>query len=97
MRVHVFGNSPSPAVAIYGLRRAALTGEQDYGPEARHFVDRNFYVDDGLTSLPTEEEAIKLLKATQEMLAQSNLHLHKIASNKVEVMKAFPSEILQRS
>ncbi len=96
MRVHVFGNSPSPAVAIYGLRRAALTGEQDYGPEARHFVERNFYVDDGLTSLPTEEEAIKLLKATQEMLAQSNLHLHKIASNKVEVMKAFPSEDLAK-
>ncbi len=96
MRVHVFGNSPSPAVAIYGLRRAALTGEQDYGPEARHFVERNFYVDDGLTSLPMEEEAIKLLKATQEMLAQSNLHLHKIASNKVEVMKAFPSEDLAK-
>ncbi len=96
MRVHVFGNSPSPAVAIYGLRRAALTGKQDYGPEARHFVERNFYVDDGLTSLPTEEEAIKLLKATQEMLAQSNLHLHKIASNKVEVMKAFPSEDLAK-
>ncbi len=45
-----------------GLRRAALTGEQDYGPEARHFVERNFYVDDGLTSLPTEEEGIKLLR-----------------------------------
>ncbi|XP_021332949.1 uncharacterized protein [Danio rerio] len=96
MRVHVFGNSPSPAVAIYGLRRAALTGEQDYGFEARHFVERNFYVDDGLTSFPTEEEAIKLLKDTQEMLAQSNLHLHKIASNKVEVMKAFPSEDLAK-
>ncbi len=30
------------------------------------------------------------------MLAQSNLHLHKIASNKVEVMKAFPSEDLAK-
>lgn len=96
MRVHVFGNSPSPAVAIYGLRRAALSGEKDYGAEARHFVERNFYVDDGLTSLPTEEKAIKLLKATQEMLALSNLHLHKIASNKLEVMKAFPPEDLAK-
>ncbi|XP_067250257.1 uncharacterized protein [Chanodichthys erythropterus] len=96
MRVHVFGNSPSPAVAIYGLRRAALAGEKDYGSEARHFVERNFYVDDGLISLSTEEEAIKLLKATQEMLALSNLHLHKIASNKVEVMKSFPAEDLAK-
>ncbi len=45
---------------------------------------------------PHEEEAIKLLNATQEMLAQSNLHLHKIASNKVEDMKAFPSEDLAK-
>ncbi len=28
MRVHVVGNSPSPAVAIYGLRRAAAHGEK---------------------------------------------------------------------
>nr|XP_055053759.1 uncharacterized protein LOC129438884 [Misgurnus anguillicaudatus] len=96
MRVHVFGNSPSPAVAIHGLRMAALAGEKDYGSEARHFVERNFYVDDGLISLSTEEEAIKLLKTTQEMLAVSILHLHKIASNKVEVMKAFPAEDLAK-
>ena len=31
MRVHVFGNSPSPAVATYGLRRAAQRGEARYG------------------------------------------------------------------
>lgn len=96
MRVHVFGNGPSPAVAIYGLRRAALAGEKDYGSEARHFVERNFYVDDSLISLSTEEEAIKLPKATQEMLALSNLHLHKTASNKVEVMKSFPAENLAK-
>lgn len=57
MRVHVFGNNPSPAVAIYGLRRAAQEGEQKYGSDSRHF-----YVDDGLISLPTEAEAIDLLK-----------------------------------
>jgi len=31
MRVHVFGNSPSPAVATYGLRRAAFYGEPEFG------------------------------------------------------------------
>ncbi|KAM9771204.1 uncharacterized protein ACBT44_004535 [Syngnathus typhle] len=31
MRVHVFGNSSSPAVATYCLRRAAQQGEQQYG------------------------------------------------------------------
>ncbi|KAL1249420.1 hypothetical protein QQF64_020425 [Cirrhinus molitorella] len=28
MRVHVFGNSPSPAVAIYGLRKVAQEGKR---------------------------------------------------------------------
>ncbi|KAM4045290.1 uncharacterized protein ACNLHF_009098 [Anomaloglossus baeobatrachus] len=78
MRVHVFGNSPSPAVATYGLRRTALEGESEYGTDARDFVERDFYVDDGLKSLPTEEEAIDLLKRTQGMLSQAKLRLHKI-------------------
>ena len=88
MRVHVFGNSPSPAVAMYGLRRAALHGEPEFGAEAKHFVERDFYVDDGLKSLPSVHESISLLKATQGMLAMSNLRLHKIASNCSAVMLA---------
>lgn len=96
MRVHVFGNSPSPSVAIYGLRRSAIEGEADYGSEARLFVERNFYVDDGLVSLPTEDEAITLLHNTQDMLALSNLRLHKISSNRVNVMRTFPAEDLAK-
>ena len=48
MKVHVFGNSPSPAVATYELRRAARDCDQEYGAAAGHFIERNFYVDDGL-------------------------------------------------
>ncbi|KAM5145516.1 uncharacterized protein ACMZJ9_012855 [Mantella aurantiaca] len=84
MKVHVFGNSPSPAVAIYGLRKTAKEGEEEFGTDARQFVERNFYVDDGLKSLPTEEEAIDLLTRTQNMLATANLRLHKIISNSNE-------------
>lgn len=29
MKVHVFGNCPSPAVAIYGLKRTAMEGESE--------------------------------------------------------------------
>lgn len=96
MCVHVFGNSPSPSVAIYGLRRAAMEGERDYGSEARRFVERNFYVDDGLVSLPKEEESITLLQNAQDMLALSNLRLHKILSNRVNIMRAFPLEDLAK-
>lgn len=39
MRVHLFGNSPSPAVAVYGLRCAAREAEGDYRSDARRFID----------------------------------------------------------
>lgn len=91
MRVHVFGNSPSPAVATYCLRRAAKKGEQQYESDTRHFVGREFYVDDGLVSTSTEEEAISLLQKTQASLSESNLRLHKITSNSIEVLRAFPA------
>lgn len=92
MTVNVFGNSPLPAVAIYGLQRTAEQGEAEYGADAKEFELRNFYVDDGITSVPSERTAIDLLKRTQKMLAAANLKLHKMASNSAMVMKAFPSE-----
>lgn len=88
MRVHVFGNCPSPAVAVYCLRQSVRDADLD----VKKFVNHNFYVDDGLKSLPTVEAATDLLKRTQEVLSASNLRLHKIASNKREVMEAFPSQ-----
>ncbi|KAL1267084.1 hypothetical protein QQF64_002759 [Cirrhinus molitorella] len=96
MRVHVFGNRPSPAVAIYGIRRAAREEEKEYGSDVRKFIEQDFYVDDALRSFPTEEEAIDLLKRAQEALAISNLRLHKIAANKAKVMDAFPNEDLAK-
>jgi len=65
MTVHVFGYSPSPAVAIYGLRRAALQGQEENGTEAKQFALMNFYVDDGLTSFSIDDNAIKVLKKTK--------------------------------
>ena len=87
INMHLFGNGPSPAVATYGLRRTALDGE-----EAKRFIHRNFYVDDGLASLANIQQAIELVKNAQASLATANLHLHKVVSNSVEVMEAFPAE-----
>ncbi|KAK3734148.1 hypothetical protein QZH41_005665 [Actinostola sp. cb2023] len=58
MNVHLFGNGPSPAVATFGLRKTAADGEEEFRTEVTKFVHRNFYVDDGLTSLPTAQQAI---------------------------------------
>lgn len=61
MRVHIFGNSPSPAVAIHGQHQSVQVSEFHVDPDVKHFVMRDFYVDDGLKSLPTVEAAVNLL------------------------------------
>ena len=92
MNVHLFGNGLSPAVATFGLRRTAVDGEEEFGENAAGFVRRNFYVDDSVASRPSTKEAIDLVTATRAMLATANLKLHKVISNSVEVMEAFPAE-----
>ena len=89
MRVHVFGNCASQAVATYGLNKAVENADDD----VRELIRRNFYVDDFLTSKPKVEEVVDLTKRTQVALKDGgNIRLHKIESNSLEVMKAFPSD-----
>lgn len=95
MTVHLFGNGPSPAVATYGLRRTVDDGGE-HDPGVKEFVQRNFYVDDGLVSKPTAEEVVTLVRNTQAALASANLRLHKVVSNSVSVMEAFPTEDLAK-
>lgn len=94
MTVHVFGNCPSPSVAIYGLKRTAVEGESEYRSDVRKFIEHHFYVDDGLKSFASEDEAIDILIRAQKMLAQCNIRLHKISSNSPVVTSAFPGEDL---
>lgn len=97
IHVHVFGNKPSPAVATYGLRKIAEISKSTHGAEVSEFICRNFYVDDGLTSCPTAEEATSLLQKTQDAMKQNgNLRLHKFASNSPFVMEAFDPEDLAK-
>ena len=91
MNGHLFGNRPSPAVATFGLRATVAQGEEEYGEEVNNFVCHNFYIDDGLASLPTAQETVQLVQSTQAALATANLRLHKVVSNSVEVMEAFPT------
>nr|XP_022329399.1 uncharacterized protein LOC111128201 [Crassostrea virginica] len=93
MKAHVFGNSPSPAVATYGLRKCIDGADED----VQKYVCENCYVDDGLMSLDSTKEAVGLLKKTQEVLRkQGNLRLHKIVSNSPDVMATFKKEDLDK-
>ena len=84
--VHLFGLASSPAVANYGLKRAASDQVSNFGPEVINFIHRDFYVDDGLTSVPSESDAIHLIKSSIELCANSGLTLHKFVSNSRRVI-----------
>jgi hypothetical protein len=93
MTVHVFGNSTSPAVATYALRQTVDDSDQD----VKQFVNKQFYVDDGLLSMDSVEEAVDLVKRTQwDLQTKGGLKLHKIASNCVDLMKQFTNEELTK-
>ncbi|XP_068707887.1 uncharacterized protein [Montipora foliosa] len=92
MKAHLFGASSSQGWTHFGLRRAADDGEEEFGADAATFIRKNFYVDDGLKSVPTVSEAIHLIKASQGTCEKACLRLYKIVSNKKEVLEAIPAE-----
>ncbi|XP_021341515.1 uncharacterized protein LOC110442309 [Mizuhopecten yessoensis] len=69
--------------------RAAFSVKEAFGYDVCDFVLNNFYVDDGLLSLPDVESAVDILKRTH---IEGILRLHKISSNSQELMDSFPSE-----
>ena len=92
MAVHLFGATSSPAVATLALRHMASEYAETYGNDVAGFLQRDFYVDDGLKSVPDVPTAIQLARDSQNLCAEGGLRLHKFSSNSSEVLKAIPPE-----
>ncbi|XP_039902265.1 uncharacterized protein LOC120742861 [Simochromis diagramma] len=92
MRVHLFGAASSPGCANFGFKHVAAQGENKFSEATVKFMQRNFYVDDGLVSVDSVQEAIQLVKEARELCATGKLHLHKFISNSKEVIAAIPKE-----
>ncbi|KAG1930139.1 hypothetical protein F2P79_022561 [Pimephales promelas] len=90
MKVHLFGAVSSPGCANYGLRHLASEHCQSHSLAAQ-FIIRDFYVDDGVTSVETVEQAIQLTKETRELCAKGGLRLHKFVSNDRTVLQSIPA------
>lgn len=95
---HIFGLSSSPAVANFGLKYCALHSVEPKFESARTYVSRSFYMDDGLYSTGSPEEAVAVLGGAREMLGAYNIRLHKLLSNSSAVLSAFPpSEVIAQA
>ncbi|XP_065109942.1 uncharacterized protein [Paramisgurnus dabryanus] len=92
MCVHLFGAASSPGCANFGFKHLAARGEGEFSQAAARFIQRNFYVDDGLTSVETDTEAIQLVREARDLCKSGKLHLHKFASNSKQVIASLPIE-----
>ncbi len=94
MKVHLFGAASSPGCANFGLKHLAAEGEGKFSEATVRFIQRNFYVDDGLTSLDSEEEAIELVREARDLCITGKLHLHKFITNNKRVLATIPKQEL---
>ena len=92
MTVHLFGATSSPGCSNFALKSTANDNEKEIGSVAADFVRDDFYVGDGLKSVPSASEAVKLIKDVKEMCRRGGFNLHKFVSNSKEVIHSIPTE-----
>ncbi|KAK7093723.1 uncharacterized protein [Littorina saxatilis] len=64
------------------LKKDPVKKEHSSEEDVKNFVSRDFYIDDGVTSLPQKEQAVSLIKRTQaDLMEKGEIRLHKYASN----------------
>ena len=92
MTVHLFGAVSSSGCTNFVLKMTADDFEGEYGSDAGDFVRHDFYVDVGLKSAPSMEQAITLIENTKTLCKKGGFNLHKFISNRREVIEAMPVE-----
>ena len=92
MKVHLFGAGSSPGCANFGLKHLAADGAGKFDDATVRFIQRNFYVDDGLASVDSEADAIQLVREARNLCSTGKLRLHKFITNSKTVLSTIPKE-----
>ena len=90
MTVHLFGATLSPGCANFALKSTANDYENEFGPAAAKFLRNDFYVHDGLKSVPSVNEPVELVANVKQMCSKGGFRLHKFVSNRKEVIRRIP-------
>ena len=89
MTVHLFGAASSPGCANYGLKYLADKYKSEF-PEGSRFLRSNFYVDDGLISVPSCEDGMRVAEESIAICKMAGIRLHKFLSNEKAALKDVP-------
>ncbi|KAL7825761.1 hypothetical protein SRHO_G00334990 [Serrasalmus rhombeus] len=77
MTVHLFGATSSPSCANFALRKCAEDNRDRFGALGINTVLQNFYVDDCLKSVSSEDEAVCLYHDLKGILEKGGFQLKK--------------------
>ncbi|XP_053733153.1 uncharacterized protein LOC128765925 isoform X1 [Synchiropus splendidus] len=89
MKVHLFGAASSPGCANYGLKHLAKENQGQF-PLGSQYIMKDFYVDDGVTSVADASQAVQLAQEATQLCALGGLRLHKFVSNSKLVLESLP-------
>ena len=90
MVVHLFGAASSPACSNFALRKTAEDNRDHFPRKVVSSVNKNFYVDDCLKSLPSTEEALQHASDLKCLLSRGGFRLTKWVSNSRRVPDVIP-------
>ena len=86
MTVHLFGATSSPSCANFVLRKCAEDQSRQFKAEVVQTVLQNFYVDDCLKSVTTDEAAMSMCQDLIRICAYGGFGLTKCVSNRLKVL-----------
>lgn len=87
----IFGATSSPCTALYIKNRNAEDFEDKF-PRAVREIKKNHYMDDYITSFPSQEEAIEVSKDVDHIHRQAGFILRGWVSNQQSVTKHFNAD-----
>ena len=90
----VYGLNCSQFISTFCLQETAVVNETNACEKAVSMTNTSYYVDDGLESVNSVEEAIECINDHIKLLKSRNFHVHKIISNSRDVLKNVDKESL---
>ena len=97
MTVHLFGAVSSPSVACLALRKTAENNQANFPKEVIETFNRNFYMDDLLKSLPSEGDAVTMVKNLTTICSKGGFTLTQWISNSREVLQSLPEDLKSKN
>ena len=88
---HIFGAKSSPTCVNYALQQVGRDSRDGNGMVA-NLINRNFYMDDFVKSVASEEEAAEVYKCLRKSLADGGFQLTKWICNSEKVMEEISPE-----